>query len=60
MNKIELYGKTWEQVTTNYNLEEEEEWWFVINVNQYQLYMNNVIGVMVLVDGNNNQLECFI
>lgn len=59
MNKIELYGKTWEQVTTNYNLE-EEEWWFVINVNQYQLYMNNVIGVMVLVDGNNNQLECFI
>lgn len=59
MNKIELYGKTWEQVTTNYNLE-EDEWWFVINVNQYQLYMNNVIGVMVLVDGNNNQLECFI
>ena len=33
MNMIELYGKTWEQVTTNYNLE-EEEWWFVINVNQ--------------------------
>lgn len=59
MNKIELYGKTWEQVTTNYNLE-EDEWWFVINVNQYQLYMNNVIGVMVLVDGNNNQIECFI
>ena len=59
MNKIELYGKTWEQVTTNYNLE-EEEWWFVINVNQYQLYMNNVIGVMVLVDSNNNQIECFI
>ena len=59
MNKIELYGKTWEQVTTNYNLE-EEEWWFVINVNQYQLYMNNVIGVMVLMDSNNNQIECFI
>ena len=59
MNMIELYGKTWEQVTTNYNLE-EEEWWFVINVNQYQLYMNNVIGVMVLVDSNNNQIECFI
>ena len=59
MNKIELYGKTWKQVTTNYNLE-EEEWWFVINVNQYQLYMNNVIGVMVLVDSNNNQIECFI
>lgn len=59
MNKIELYGKTWEQVTTNYNLK-EEEWWFVINVNQYQLYMNNVIGVMVLIDSNNNQIECFI
>lgn len=59
MNKIELYGKTWEQVTTNYNLE-EDEWWFVINVNQYQLYMNNVIGVMVLMDSNNNQIECFI
>lgn len=59
MNKIELYGKTWEQVTTNYNLE-EDEWWFVINVNQYQLYMNNVIGVMVLIDSNNNQIECFI
>ena len=59
MNMIELYGKTWEQVTTNYNLE-EEEWWFVINVNQYQLYMNNVIGVMVLIDSNNNQIECFI
>ena len=59
MNKIELYGRTWEQVTTNYNLE-EEEWWFVINVNQYQLYMNNVIGVMVLMDSNNNQIECFI
>ena len=59
MNKNELYGRTWEQVTTNYNLE-EEEWWFVINVNQYQLYMNNVIGVMVLVDSNNNQIECFI
>lgn len=59
MNKIELYGRTWEQVTTNYNLE-EEEWWFVINVNQYQLYMNNVIGVMVLIDSNNNQIECFI
>ena len=59
MNKIELYGRTWEQITTNYNLE-EDEWWFVINVDQYQLYMNNVIGVMVLVDGNNNQLECFI
>lgn len=58
MNKIELYGRTWEQVTTNYNL--EEEWWFVINVNQYQLYMNNVIGVMVLIDSNNNQIECFI
>lgn len=59
MNMIELYGRTWEQVTTNYNLE-EEEWWFVINVNQYQLYMNNVIGVMVLIDSNNNQIECFI
>lgn len=59
MNKNELYGRTWEQVTTNYNLE-EEEWWFVINVNQYQLYMNNVIGVMVLIDSNNNQIECFI
>lgn len=59
MNKIELYGKTWEQVTTNYNLK-EDEWWFVINVNQYQLYMNNVIGVMVLMDSNNNQIECFI
>lgn len=59
MNKIELYGKTWEQVTTNYNLE-EDEWWFVINVDQYQLYMNNVIGVMVLIDSNNNQIECFI
>ena len=59
MNKIELYGKTWEPVTTNYNLE-EDEWWFVINVNQYQLYMNNVIGVMVLMDSNNNQIECFI
>lgn len=59
MNKIELYGKTWKQVTTNYNLE-EDEWWFVINVNQYQLYMNNVIGVMVLIDSNNNQIECFI
>ena len=59
MNKIELYGRTWEQVTTNYNLE-EDEWWFVINVNQYQLYMNNVIGVMVLIDSNNNQIECFI
>lgn len=59
MNKIELYGKTWEQVTTNYNLE-EDEWWFVINVNQYQLYMNNVIGVMVLMDSNNNQIECSI
>ena len=59
MNMIELYGKTWEQVTTNYNLE-EEEWWLVINVNQYQLYMNNVIGVMVLIDSNNNQIECFI
>ena len=59
MNKNELYGRTWEQVTTNYNLE-EEEWWFVINVNQYQLYMNNVIGVMVLMDSNNNQIECFI
>lgn len=59
MNKIELYGKTWGQVTTNYNLE-EDEWWFVINVNQYQLYMNNVIGVMVLMDSNNNQIECFI
>ena len=59
MNKIELYGRTWEQVTTNYNLE-EDEWWFVINVDQYQLYMNNVIGVMVLIDSNNNQIECFI
>ena len=59
MNKNELYGRTWEQVTTNYNLE-EDEWWFVINVNQYQLYMNNVIGVMVLIDSNNNQIECFI
>ena len=59
MSMIELYGRTWEQVTTNYNLE-EEEWWFVINVNQYQLYMNNVIGVMVLIDSNNNQIECFI
>lgn len=59
MNKIELYGRTWEQITTNYNLE-EDEWWFVINVDQYQLYMNNVIGVMVLIDSNNNQLECFI
>lgn len=59
MTKKELYGKTWEQVITNYNLE-EEEWWFVIDVNQYKLYMNNVIGVMILVDSNNNQLECFI
>ena len=56
MNCTEEHG---EQVTTNYNLE-EEEWWFVINVNQYQLYMNNVIGVMVLIDSNNNQIECFI
>lgn len=60
--KVTMYGKVWENVNNKYFLH-GDDWWKVITFeeNGHVLYMNNVIGVMVLFDTTTGeQLECFI
>lgn len=57
---IQKCGREWEISSTNYDIINDNDWWCVGKFSEGILYMNNNIGVMLLVQKDDTILECYI
>lgn len=57
---ISKYGREWKHAREKYDVGNDADWWFVAEFAEGSLYMNNVLGIMLFIERNGNELETTI
>lgn len=57
---INKYGREWKHASEKYDVGNDADWWFIAEFAEGSLYMNNVLGIMLFIERNGNELETTI
>lgn len=57
---ISKYGREWKHASEKYDVGNDADWWFIAEFAEGSLYMNNVLGIMLFIERNGNELETTI
>lgn len=57
---ISKYGREWKHASEKYDVGNDLDWWFIAEFAEGSLYMNNVLGIMLFIERNGNELETTI